>query len=313
MLAFFRRLTDSEERVKNVVPILAALLVSSPPAAAYDVVVLQSFESQVYAKAIEGYEQTCGGTVTTYTLGKDKKLAPGDLDAIKRANPAAILALGPSALTEIVQKKPPVPVIFTAVSEKPKDVTTAAGILMTIPMEKQVDTMLKLAPAVRTIGVVYNPAKTQYFVDDLVRSAKARGVEVKTVAASSAQDAVKQLNGLFPTIGAYMFAPDTSVHSAVLEKAALSLSIKHKVPVIGFSPTQCANGALFASELDAVEMGKQAGEVTRQIVEEKRNPTPQYAPIKKYKLHVNPKVADQLGLRIPGDVASGAALCTEAE
>ncbi len=299
--------------MKHAVPIVAALLFSSPPAAAYDVVVLQSFENPIYANVIEGYEQTCGGKVKTYTLGKDKKIASADLDAIKKAKPAAILAVGQSALTEILLKKPPVPVIFTAVSEKPKDVAPAAGILMNVPMERQLETLVKIAPGVKTIGVVYNPSKTQYFIDDLTRAAKSRGIELKSATATTPQDAVKQLNALFPSVGAYLYAPDTSVHSATLEKAAVSLSIKHKIPVIGFKGSQCEQGVLFASEMDPLEMGKQAGEVTRMIVADKKNPSPAYAPIKKYKQFVNPKVADQLGLRIPADVANNAALCTEVE
>ena len=285
---------------------IAALAAIAPSRAqGYHVVVVQSFANPVYDKAIEGFQQTCGGDVTTFTLNKDKHLDEDDFAEIKTKNPAAILAVGQSALTEVLLKKPPMPVLFTAVTEKPVNSATAAGILMNVPMERQVDTLLRIAPAVKTIGVIFNPAKTQWFVDDLTRAAKAKGVTVTAIVATSAQDAVKDLETLFPNVDAYVLAPDTSIHSEPLEKMAGQRSVKLKKPVVGFKGTQLSNGFLFASEMDPLEMGKQAGEVTHDLLNGKKPANP-YAPVKKFKLILNPKVADALGLKIPPDVASGA-------
>lgn len=275
------------------------------PAAAYDLVVIQSFDNPVYAKAIEGYTSTCGGTVTTFTLNKDKTIDDSDLLTIKNKKPAAILAIGPSALEQILAKKPPMPVVFTAVTEKPNNLSPAAGILMNVPMDRQIDTLVKIDPQVKTIGVVYNPAKTQYFVDDLEKAAKARNLTVIAKVATSQQDAVRELTALFPQVNAYIFAPDTSIHSDPLEKAAGALSLKLKVPVVGFKGSQLGNGFLFASEMDPLEMGKQAGDVTKDLVAGRKPPTP-YMPVKKYNLILNPKVADQFGLHIPVEIAAGA-------
>jgi putative ABC transport system substrate-binding protein len=274
-------------------------------ASAYDVVVVQSIANPIYDKAIEGFQQTCGGDVITFTLNKEKHLDEDDLAEIKTKKPAAILAIGPSALTEILLKKPPMPVLFTAITEKPASATPAAGILMNVPMDKQLDTLLRIAPSVKSIGVIYNPAKTQYFVDDLLRAAKAKNVTVTAIVSTSAPDAVKQLGTLFPTVDAYILAPDTSIHSEPLEKSAGQLSVKLKKPVVGFKGTQLSNGFLFASELDPLEMGKQAGEVTHDILNGKKPASP-FSSVKKFKLILNTKVADALGLKIPPDVASGA-------
>ena len=39
-----------------------------------------------------------------------------------------------------------------------------------------------------TLGVIYNPSRTQYFVDDVTRAAKAKGIAVNTVTAASDGD-----------------------------------------------------------------------------------------------------------------------------
>lgn len=283
----------------------AAAAVAPSYAQAYEVVVVQSFKNPVYDKTIEGFQDTCGAQVTTFTLNKEKALDEDDFAEIKTKRPGAILAIGQSALNEILSKHPPMPVLFTAVSERPANNTPAAGILMNVPMERQLDTLLKIAPAVKSIGVIYNPAKTQYFVDDLVRAAKAKGLAVNAIVSTSQQDAVKNLSALFPLVDAYVLAPDTSIHSEALEKAAGMLAAKLKKPVVGFKGAQLSNGFLFASEMDPLEMGKQAGEVTHEILTGKKPANP-FSSVKKFKLILNPKVADQLGLKIPPEVASGA-------
>lgn len=290
----------------------AAATLPFAQAAAYDIVVVQSFESAIYRKAIEGFQQTSGGTVTTYTLNKDKKIEQGDFDEIKSKRPAAILAVGPSALTEILLKKPPrgVPVVFAAVTEKPDDQNPDAGVLMNVPMDKQLDALKSIVPGVKTVGIIYNPVKTQYFVDDLLAAAKSHKITIEARAVSSKQDAVKELSALLPTVDAYMFAPDTSIHGEILEKSAATLSLKHRIPIVGFRGSQCANGFLFASEMDPLEMGKQAGDVTRALLAG-RKPSPLYVPVKKFNLVVNSKVAGQLGLKIPPEIANGAKVCSE--
>lgn len=293
---------------------VAAAAASLPfaQAGAYDIVVVQSFDSPIYQKAIEGFQQTSGGTVTTYTLNKDKKIEQGDFDEIKNKRPAAILAVGPSALTEILAKKPPkgVPVVFAAVTDKPEDQNPDAGVLMNVPMDKQLEALTSIAPNVKTVGIIYNPAKTQYFVDDLIAAAKIRKITVVMRQVSSKQDAVKELSALLPTVDAYLFAPDTSIHGEILEKSAATLSLKHRIPIVGFKGSQCANGFLFASEMDPLEMGKQAGDVTKALLAG-RKPSPLYVPVKKFNLVVNSKVATQLGLSIPPEIAKGAKLCSE--
>lgn len=274
-------------------------------ALAYDVVVVQSFQNEVYNKVIEGYQGTCGGQVTTFTLNKQKALDEDDLAEIKAKRPAAILAIGPSALSEILSRKPPMPVLFTAITEKPSNASPAGGVLMTIPMDRQLETLKKIAPQVKSIGVIYNPAKTQYFADDLIHAARQKGMTVNAVVATSAPDAVKDLSPLFQTVDAFVLAPDLTVYSETLEKAAGMLSLKLKKPVVGFKGSQLANGILFATEMDPLEMGKQAGDLTHELLVGKR-PSEPFAPVKKYRLILNPKIAEQLGLRIPPEVASGA-------
>lgn len=277
-------------------------------AGAYEIAIVQSLQNPVYDKTIEGFETTCGGDVTTYTLDKNtKKLNEDDLADIKSRKPSAILAIGPSALLEIVSKKPPMPVVFTAVTEKPASVTPAAGVLMNVPMDRQMETLLKIAPGVKSVGVVYNKNKTLYFVSDLVRAAKPLNVSVEAIEVKSQQDAVKALSGLFNTADAVFLSPDTAVHSSQLEQLAGRLSLQKKKPVIGFRGSQLASGFLFASEMDPVEMGKQAGDVTKQILAGKK-PSQPYESVRKYNLIVNTKVADQLDLTVPPDVAAEATI-----
>ena len=290
-----------------------AVVSAGPPAlaGAYEIAVVQSLENPVYDKTIEGFETTCGGQVTTYTLDKSTKtLTASDLADIKSRKPSAILAIGPSALLEIVSKKPPMPVVFTAITEKPANVSPAAGVLMNVPMEKQLETLLKIAPGVKSVGVVYNKTKTAYFVTDLERAGKARNVTVQAIDVATPEDAVKALSGLFNTADAVFLSPDTSVHSSQLEQLAGKLSVQKKKAVIGFRGSQLSNGFLFASEMDPVEMGKQAGDVTKQILAGKK-PSPAYEPVRKFKLIVNTKVATQLDLTVPADVSAGAKIFGE--
>lgn len=296
-------------RIRVLATAAALLLATAPSGAgafAYEIAIVQSLQNPVYDKTIEGFQATCGGEVTTYTLDKNtRKLADHDLAEIKRRNPSAILAIGPSALIEITSQQPTVPVVFTAVTEKPADLTPAAGVLMNVPMERQLDTLMRIAPAVKSVGVVYNKEKTGYFVDDLARAAKARGLTVLALQAGSPQEGLRLLPDAFNGSDAIFIAPDTTVHSPQLEDLAGKLSLQRKKPVVGFRGTQLAKGFLFASEMDPLEMGKQAGAVTKQILAGKK-PSPAYESVRKYKLILNNKVAAALDLTVPADVSAEA-------
>lgn len=280
-------------------------------AAAADIAILKSSDIAAYSQAVSGFKATApaGTTFSEYDLGADLEQGRQFARQIRAANTGLVLAVGlkaaMAARLEIVET----PVIFTMVLDPAKHDLAApnmTGILIEVPKERQLKAIRSLLPAVKRIGVLYDPTKTAQSLDDARRQAKTYGFDLATSQVRSEKDVPAALRFLLPTIGALWLVPDSTVLTDESLEFILNSALDRSVPVIGFSPEFVRSGALLSLSVNYDEVGRQAGALARKILGGQVTLPLKAVPAERVKTAINLKTAKFLGIEISKELLNGA-------
>ncbi|MBI5855180.1 MAG: ABC transporter substrate-binding protein, partial [Nitrospirae bacterium] len=199
-----------------------------------------------------------------------------------------------------------VPVIFCMVLDPIRydlKAPNLTGILMEIPIERHLSTMRQALPAVRRIGVLFDPGKSQSFVDEARRQAKAQGFELVARGVASDKDVAAAARALISQIDLLWLIPDSTVLSEDSLRFLLDLALEHTIPSVGFSSEFVRSGALMALSVSYPETGRQAAQVARKLLNgEGSDLSGRLLTPNQTRITVNSKTARYLGLTIPPEI-----------
>lgn len=271
------------------------------------IAVIKSMDIAPYNDALEGFNETLKKRKVSFEL-KEFDLKEEDvIKKIKSIKPDLILTIGPYS-TRIVSKEiKNIPIIFSVILDidqnylKAKNITGAS---VRMPPKIQFENLKTIIPKVKRIGVIYNPKENEHIISKAKIVARGMGIILKTYPVKSTKEVpnVEEMG-----IDALWLIPDTIVCYRAIIKYILLSSLKHKIPVMGISPSYARAGALLALSCDYEDIGRQSGEISIRILnEESPADIPISAP-RKTKLYLNQLVADRLGIKIPRKIIGAAA------
>jgi len=205
-----------------------------------------------------------------------------------------------------------IPIVFTAVNEpltqgfvasfaNPGGNTTGfANSPLTIG-GKWLEILKDIAPDVRTVSVIFNPAVTpiaETFYRSVEETGKTLGVETSAVPVSdfAEVEAVMARLGRDPRAG-LIFPPDTFM--TVRRKMVIELAAQHRLPAIYANRSFATDGGLISYSIDAVHQFRQAAEYVDRIL---RGAKPAELPVQqpnKFELVINFATAKALNLTVP--------------
>ncbi|MEW6108392.1 MAG: ABC transporter substrate binding protein [Nitrospirota bacterium] len=285
--------------------VLLLLLFNAAVSESFEIVVLKSAEIRPYNEALEGFRTTCGCTVEEMLLSENH----GDIGMrIRAKNPDAIFAIGIDALRNVTAIKD-TPVIYTMVPRSLPDNTgqrNISGISMFISPSRQFDTILELFPKTKRIGIVYDPVRTNALVNEAVNAARTKGIEMVVRKARGAYDVPALIDDMEDRIDVFWMLPDTTVINPETVNYMLLFSFRNKVPVFTFSKKYVEMGALAALDIVPFDMGAQAGEIIRKLLDDGKVKSPVRADARKTVLTINRKVARKLGIKIRDEIMNRA-------
>jgi putative ABC transport system substrate-binding protein len=180
------------------------------------------------------------------------------------------------------------------------------GITMEVPIERQFTAMRSVLPHLKRIGILYDPAKTGALVDDARRQARALGLDLIARPVQSEKDVPGALRAVLPQVEALWLVPDTTVLTDEALRYILSAPLDHNVPVIGFSSEFVRSGALVGLSVHYGDVGRQAGLLTKKILNGQNFSSIATVPPDRVRLALNLNTAAFLGLTIPPEVVSRA-------
>ena len=232
---------------------------------AWDVLVVQNYRTKPYSEVIRGFKAASAARTTELVMSEMNGAEA--LREIRKRRPDLILAIGMDSLLT-VKKISDIPIIYCMVLSpetvlgNEKNIT---GISMNIPPEKYLSALAKALPHLKRIGLVYNPRKTGAIVDKTHTAAEKMGIRLTALKAERARDLPRLLELLPEGLDAYWMIPDSTFTAPEAVEALIFYSMRSRVPIFTFSEKYLRMGAFLSLDLDAYELGKQAGEISVKV------------------------------------------------
>jgi putative ABC transport system substrate-binding protein len=284
----------------------AGFLCSSPSFAA-EIAILKSSDLAAYNQALTGFRATVPSTysITEYNLEGDLERGRKLARKIRASGAAVVIAVGLKAALAAKLEILDIPVVFVMVLDPSKHELAGrnvTGILLDVPVEKQMVTIHSMLPALKRLGVLYDPSKSSVTIEDARRSARVQGVELVAKAVSSEQDVPNALRTLLPQVQGLWLIPDSTVLTEESLKFMLSEALDRNAAVIGFSEEFVKSGALASLSVAYDDIGRQAWDLARRIVEKQLALPMKPVPADRLRTAVNQNTAKYLGLDIPKEI-----------
>ncbi|RRG17372.1 ABC transporter substrate-binding protein [Weissella viridescens] len=219
------------------------------------------------------------------------------------ATPAAV------ALANTIKNKP---VIFSAVTDpvgsklvknEQKPDQNITGVSDKAPLQDQLKLMQRFMPQMKTMGVIYTSSDDSASTEAkrMIKLAKAAGITVKPYSITSSNDLNQTSQQMVANhqVDAVFVPTDNTIAGAM--PTLIKNTNAAKVPVFPTVDTMVSAGGVAASSIDQHELGVMTGKM---IVKELKGEKPQSLPVKsvkKGKVVINQKQADQLGIKIPAE------------
>lgn len=284
--------------------VLLWMLPGTSPASATDIIILKSSDIAAYNQAISGFKAAIpnGINLSEYDvqgdLEKGRKLAR----KIRASDPALVFAVGLKAAKAAQLEIVDIPVVYSMVLDPAKyglNTPNMTGILLEVPIERQLVMLRTLLPQIKHVGTLYDPAKTTTLIEEARRLLKLTGTELIPLQISSERDVPGGLRALLPSIDALWLVPDSTVLTDESLRFILNTALEERVPVIGFSREFARSGALLCLSVNYGDIGRQAGQLTRKLLDGQLSlPMKPWHP-DRIETSLNLKTAKFLGIEIP--------------
>jgi putative ABC transport system substrate-binding protein len=294
-------------------PVLCCLLllVGLPaPAQAADIAILKSSDISAYNQAVAGFKTALpvGTNFVEYDMQGDVAKGRKQAQKIRGSDTALVLAVGLKAALVAKLEIIDIPVIFCMVLDPAKHDLKApnmTGILLEVPIERQLATLGTVLPGAKRVGVLYDPEKTGPFLEEARRRAKGFGLELVSQAVASEKDVPSALRGLISRVDTFWLIPDSTVLTEDSLRFLLNTALEASIPVLGFSPDLVKSGALVGLSVNYEDIGRQGGALAKSILSGKSR-SQALTPPERLRMSLNLKTARYLGITVPPDIVSRA-------
>lgn len=240
--------------------VVTLLLVAAPALAgpAGPVAVVCDQEIAPYRAFLQGLEEACGCAVlvipprTAAPPGLERRLAAGGVRAV------VAVGLEARAAVEAVRA---LPVLLTMVPQVESWVAAGEnrlGIEMALSPQRNLETLRRVFPRARRIGLVFDPAQTGGYVREAREAAAALQLTLVTREIAQPGELARRLAELRDRVDVIWLLPDRTVLQAENLNLLLLGSFESRVPLFGFARKYVELGAIAAAHLDPAALGAQA-------------------------------------------------------
>ncbi|KLE16509.1 ABC transporter substrate-binding protein [Clostridium sp. C8] len=247
------------------------------------------------------YQNAQGDTATSQTIAQKFVADKKDL----------ILAIATPAAQAVYNATKDIPTVFTAVTdpiaaEIAKDWrssgTNLTGVSDMVPVDKQLELLLKLKPDVKTIGVIYNTseANSEVQVEALKKEAEKVNLKVKEIGITNVNEINQNLTSAIKDIDALYTPTDNTVASAY--DLVGQIAIKNNIPILGADEAVVSKGGLCSIGIDYFKLGKETAYKAVEILEGKKPNEIEITTLSDMNITINTDVATKLNIEIPSDL-----------
>lgn len=292
--------------------LLLLYLLLLPAAQAGNVALVLSENSGPYSEFANTYREALESNVWKITSqGSAEHLAQAS------ARPDLIIAVGSSALRQVLAQATSTPVIATLIPRQTYEKLLAentnrnrrvTAIYLDQPPARQAVFLRTLLPNRKRVGMLVSN-ETQGLVTQFRQALGNAGLTLEIEDSESENALLPALNALLPRSSVLLAIPDTTIYRRENIKAILVTTYRYQKPVIAFSAAFVNSGALAALYSTPAQIARQAAEVTSTLGATLPPPMPpgQFAVV------INPNVAQALDLVVPDETSIRRAILNDKE
>ena len=207
-------------------------------------------------------------------------------------------------------------VIYTAVTDpkaaeladdKGNPVGEVTGTSDKLPIEAQLKMIRELLPDAKKIGILYttSEANSVSAIAEYKEKVGDYGFELVEKGITNTSEIALATDDLLSQVDCISNLTDNTVVASlptILDKAN-----EKKIPVFGSEIEQVKIGCLAAEGIDYIALGKQTGKMTAKVLKGEAKASEQnFETITEPGFYVNNKVAENLGITVPDDLANNA-------
>ena len=274
--------------------ILAPALIFPSLVQAYDVLVLQSRQDPAYEEALKGFRAAFRHTERVVTLSDYAEI---DVVRIVREDrPGLVLALGDNALRagKKLHQIPVIALMSLGVTSSRISQSNLTGIGMYIQPESYMAVFQKMKK--RRVGVIYNPAKSGWYLQQARLAAQQADVELVMREVQSPKETLGKLAGLAGRVEALWMLPDTIAVTRETAEAYFRCSHEQRIPLVSFAGAYLGLGAAAVLEIKHIDLGRQAGKMAAKMLDGGDLAAGEISYPENVAVKTNPSVLRELGI-----------------
>ncbi|QOX77800.1 ABC transporter substrate-binding protein [Trichlorobacter lovleyi] len=248
-----------------VLCIVALALLVPSLAQAYDLLVLQSKRSPAYDEVLKGFSERRNVSRRVIVLSD---YAEVDVVRIAREDrPTLILAVGDTALAAArkVRTIPVVALMSLDLRRTQAAQPNLTGIDMFVAPENYCNLLHQMK--VRRVGIVYNPARSGWYLRQARQAAERAGIVLVAREVTDPRDTLARLASLAGKVDALWMLPDVTAVTRETAEAYFHFSQQQAVPVVSFAANYLGLGAAAVFEIDRAALGRQASEMVTSLLD----------------------------------------------
>lgn len=239
-----------------------------------NVAILLSREIAPYVDMVAGLESGLGNQPVQrffldekgqpFTLaGRESILAPEQF--------SALVAVGPEALDYLQQQSIATTPVFYGMVLNPQSLSlnsprlTNCGIALNLPVDVQLVALQQQLPALKRLGILFDPANNHAWFDQAQGSAAQVNIELLPLQVQRTNGRL-ELVGDFTQPDALMFIPDKSIISQAIIQYVIKQAVLRRIPVVGYNQFFLDSGAALAFVIDYRQVGRQVAHQIRTVL-----------------------------------------------
>jgi putative ABC transport system substrate-binding protein len=276
---------------------IALAIGSGLPAAAADLVIVQSYSTPQMIQVARLVQNSCGADHLTLVLTDYAEIDLGRI--VREERPAAVLALGDGAFS-LARRLKQTPTIFSMalnVNEEGLQNSVGGVSMMVTPAR-----FIKLFAALKRqkVGVIYDKKHTGAYVRRARQQAERMGIELVALPVASPREIQASLAELRRRgVDALWLLPDTTVVTAETVDSFFIFAQNNRLPVVAFSAGYLSKGALATLEVTQPDVARQICSRLSKVKADDGLPAG-VVDMENGKLTMNESVAAKLRISLPG-------------
>lgn len=234
--------------------------------------------------------------------------------------PDVIVAIATPSAQAVAAATKTIPLVFAAITDpiaaklikdwEPTG-TNITGVSDMLPLEPQIELMLKIRPNLKTVGYVYSPGEinSTTVLRRLQDALAKHNITVLAVPAQRTSDVVSAARSLRGKVELIYTTTDNNVVSAYA--ALVKFAAESKIPLIASDPDSVERGAVAALGISYYDFGRQTGQVVAKILKGEKPGDIMPTISNNTTLILNPAAAQQQGVVLSEALLQSAAHIVE--